>query len=92
MLEDPAVAKDSDARRSVFVLLGTVIKQFSQAFGATTSILHLLGHFEHLPGPLAELVVFLVDRFDGQSVVSELVHEVGRHDPKEYVMQNESPS
>lgn len=85
LLEDPTLAKDADARRSVFVLLGTVTQQFSQAFGATTSILHLLGHFEHLPTPLAELVVFMVEKYDGQPVVNELMHEIGRNDPKECV-------
>ena len=81
--ENADVMKDGDAKLLLFKVLGTMVQQFRQAFGATTSILHLLSHFDHLVAPLAEFVTSMVADFDGQTVVTELLREIGRNDPRE---------
>lgn len=82
-LENPAVVKDQESKQNLFELIGTTVENFRQAFAATTSILHLLSHFEHLVEPLAALVNVLVTKFKGQAVINELLREIGRNDPRE---------
>jgi condensin complex subunit 1 len=82
-MENVDVVKDADTKQLLFATIGCMTQQFRQAFGATTSILHLLSHFDHLIGPLAEFVQSMVVSFDGQSVVTELLREIGRNDPRE---------
>ena len=82
-LENVDVVKDLDTKQLLFKVLGTMVQQFRQAFGATTSILHLLSHFDHLVAPLAEFVTSMVAGYDGQTVVTELLREIGRNDPRE---------
>ena len=83
-LENPAVVKDQDTKRFLYTLLGSIFKRLRQpTMSVTTSVLHLLSHFEHLVAPLAEFVAHLVTDFEGQSVLTELLREIGRNDPKE---------
>ena len=84
VLESQTAAKDEGVLRVIHEVLGAVVQSYNQTFNVTTSILHLLSHFEHLSGPLAAMVDGLVAKYDGQSVVNELMREVGRNDPKEY--------
>lgn len=83
LLENPAVLKDRSTKEDVFYLLGTLVHKYNHALGATTSIVHLLPHFEHLAGGMAELLQTLATEHDSGRVVGDVMREIGRMDSKE---------
>lgn len=86
MLENPANTRSKAIKKCIFLILGQLVKKYNQSFNLTTSIIHMLHNFEHLPPHLAELMETLVNEC-GQS---QILVDVLRYDtpPPPFIFPN----
>ncbi|XP_070560344.1 condensin complex subunit 1-like [Ptychodera flava] len=88
LLENPDVSRDKTTKEAIFRILGTLVKRYNHSLSASLKIIQLLQHFEHLCCPLAQAVDMFVNEFGVKSVVSEIMREIGRIDPKDLARDN----
>lgn len=82
-LENPASVKNGTTKDLVFNLMGVMVKEYNYGLGVSLKIVQLLQHFEHLVQPLAQAVETFVNEFSVKSIVSEVIREIGRMDPRD---------
>lgn len=82
-LENPTSVKNGTTKDLIFNLLGVMVKKYNYGLGISLKIVQLLQHFEHLVQPLAQAVQTFVDEFSIKGVVSEVIREIGRMDPRD---------
>ncbi|XP_015767731.1 PREDICTED: condensin complex subunit 1-like [Acropora digitifera] len=82
-LENPATVKIGTTKELIFNLLGVMVKKYNYGLGVSLKIVQLLQHFEHLVQPLAQAVEMFINEFGVKSVVSEVIREIGRMDPRD---------
>ncbi|KAJ8320625.1 hypothetical protein KUTeg_002212 [Tegillarca granosa] len=84
-LENPTITRATikDTRDVISNIIGVMVKRYNHALGASLKILQLLQHFEHLVIPLAYTVEVITNDYGVKSVVSEIMREIGRMDPKD---------
>jgi len=82
-LENPATVKIGTTKELIFNLLGVMVKKYNYGLGVSLKIVQLLQHFEHLVQPLAQAVEMFINDFGVKSVVSEVIREIGRMDPRD---------
>ncbi|CAI8031317.1 Condensin complex subunit 1 [Geodia barretti] len=83
LLENPGFVREKTARDKVFGLMGSLMKRFNVALGVGMKIPQLLQHFEHLTSPLAVAMSSWTQEYGVKTVVSEVVRELGRKDPRD---------
>ncbi len=83
LLENPAVSRNKSTRDTMFLLLGTMVKKYNHALSCSIKILTLLQHFEHLASPLSQAIEVFTKDFGNQTVIAEIMREIGRMDPKD---------
>ncbi|XP_032230454.1 condensin complex subunit 1 [Nematostella vectensis] len=83
LLENPAVIRNKTTKDVVINLLGIVVKKYNNGLGASLKIVQLLQHFEHLVPHMAQAVDTIATEFGVKSIVSEIIREIGRMDPKD---------
>ncbi|XP_022328669.2 condensin complex subunit 1-like isoform X1 [Crassostrea virginica] len=90
LLENPSIVyvKAKETRTAIFNIVGVMVKRYNHALSASLKILQLLQHFEHLVSPLAEMTSIITTDYGNKSVVSEIMREIGRKDPKDLVRDN----
>ena len=54
--------------------------------GASTAIVHLLPHFEHLSHPLAAMLATFAREHDSPGTVAEVLREIAKIDPRDFVL------
>ncbi|KAJ7379614.1 meiotic chromosome condensation [Desmophyllum pertusum] len=82
-LENPACVKNGTTKDLIFNLLGVIVKKYNYGLGVSLKIVQLLQHFEHLVNPLAQAVETFVNEFSVKNIVSEVIREIGRMDPRD---------
>ncbi|XP_077998535.1 condensin complex subunit 1-like [Glandiceps talaboti] len=88
LLENPEVSRHKATREAIFRLLGVLVKRYNHSLSASLKIIQLLQHFEHLVSPMAVAIEMFVKDFGVKSVVSEIMREIGRMDPKDLARDN----
>eukprot|EP00055_Hartaetosiga_balthica_P015203 m.88274 g.88274 ORF g.88274 m.88274 type:complete len:1349 (-) comp8804_c0_seq1:2050-6096(-) len=84
-LENPEVIKDKDTFEQITDLLAILNQKYNHAPACSTSIVHLLPHFEHLATPLASMLHSFVTKNKCPNVVDDVLREIGRMDPTDFV-------
>ena len=88
MLENPANTRSKAIKKCIFMIIGQLVKKYSQSFNVITSIIHLLHNFEHLPPHLAELMEVLVNDYESPHALSEMMRYVTRLSPSSSISSN----
>lgn len=78
MLENPTNCKVRSTREHIAHLIGTLVHRYDHVLGATTAMVHLLPHFEHLPSPLVAILATIAHDYHCPRIVMDIVREIGR--------------
>ncbi|EGD75262.1 hypothetical protein PTSG_06915 [Salpingoeca rosetta] len=84
-LENPEVVKDKDVMHLLTSILGLMVQKYNHSLGASTAIVHLLPHFEHLSHPLASMLAAFAHDFDSPAVVTDVLREIAKMDNSDFV-------
>jgi len=90
MLEESSNLKSKVVKKCIFMLLSILVKKYNQSLNITTTLTHLLHQSEHLAPVVAEFLEVLVKEHENTHIVSDLLREIGKMNPREKKIQVES--
>jgi len=85
ILENPSLAhqKTKDTRNGIIQVLGTMNKKFGYTLSCGLKFIQHLKHFDHLVQVLGQATEMLVREYGCTSLVTSLIREISRIDPRE---------
>ncbi|CAO3636786.1 unnamed protein product [Mucor hiemalis] len=83
LFENPAYAKSNAIKERIFRILSLCIKHYDHLFVAQTTIMQNLQYWEHSAEPMAELLVYMVEKENYTQLSDEILREIGNREFKD---------
>ncbi|KAI9263006.1 non-SMC mitotic condensation complex subunit 1-domain-containing protein [Helicostylum pulchrum] len=83
LFENPLQVKSRPIKDRIFRILSLCIKHYEHLFVAQTTIMQYLQYWEHCAEPMAELLVFMVDKENYTQLADEILREISNREFKD---------
>ncbi|GAN09384.1 condensin complex component cnd1 [Mucor ambiguus] len=83
LLENPAHAKSSPIKERIFRVISLCVKHYDHLPAAQTTIMQNLQYWEHSAEPMAELLVYMVDKQNYTQLADEILREISNREFKD---------
>ncbi|KAH3732689.1 condensin-2 complex subunit D3 [Pelomyxa schiedti] len=83
LVENPSVTRLKQVRRSLTVVLGVLVKQYSQWPVVMTSMINLMHQYEHVPEMFSEIVSCIASEFKCHQCVGSILREISKMNPRD---------
>ncbi|EPB86159.1 hypothetical protein HMPREF1544_07061 [Mucor circinelloides 1006PhL] len=83
LLENPAHAKSNPIKERIFRVISLCVKQYDHLPAAQTTIMQNLQYWEHSAEPMAELLVYMVDKQNYTQLADETLREISNREFKD---------
>ncbi|KAI7890796.1 non-SMC mitotic condensation complex subunit 1 [Mucor mucedo] len=83
LFENPAHAKSSQIKERIFRILSLCIKNYDHLHVAQTTIMQNLQYWEHSAEPMAELLIYMVEKENYNQLADEILREISNREFKD---------
>ncbi|KAG1142022.1 hypothetical protein G6F37_007640 [Rhizopus arrhizus] len=83
LFENPVNAKSTRVKERVFRILGLCVKYYDHAFVAQTTMMQNLQYWEHSAEPMAEFLIYLVEKLNYNQLADEILRDVSHREFKD---------
>lgn len=82
-MENPTNTKSKLIKKSIFILISTLIKKYNQNVNISTSFLHLISLFDHSIIPISEILENLSKEYNYNNIARDIISEIARISPQD---------
>ncbi|RCH82750.1 Condensin complex subunit, partial [Rhizopus stolonifer] len=83
LFENPVYARSAQIKERIFRILSLCVKQYDHLSVAQTTIMQHLQYYEHSAEPMAEMLVFMVDKQNYTQLADEILREISNREFKD---------